>query len=137
MGKGVEYVNPPGARKVAGLYSHVAITEGGRLAHIAGQVASDDSGNPVAPGDVARQVPAVYDAIGAILKGLGVGFSDVASYTTYVVGTENRDAWMKARSAVYERIYPDKKYPPNTLLYISGLVRPEYVVEVSAVVRLP
>lgn len=137
MGKGVQYVNPTTARKVTGLYSHVAITEAGRLAHIAGQVATDDGGQPVAPGDVAAQVPVVFDAIGGILKGLGVGFSDVASFTTYVVGTENREAWARARSAMYEKLYPDKAYPPNTLLYISGLARPEFVVEISAVVKLP
>lgn len=137
MGKSVVYTNPPGSRTNTGLYSHVAITEAGRLAHVAGQVAVDDAGTPIAPGDAAAQVPVVFANIEDILKGLGAGFADVASFTTYIVGTENREAWAKARSAVYARIYPDKKYPPNTLLYISGLARPEWLVEIQAVVRLP
>lgn len=36
------YTNPPGSPPIFGAYSHVAIVEPGRLAFIAGQVATDE-----------------------------------------------------------------------------------------------
>jgi enamine deaminase RidA (YjgF/YER057c/UK114 family) len=137
MKRGVTYVNPPGASPIFGAYSHVAIMEPGRMAHIAGQVAVDDKGQFVAPGDFAGQVPAVFDNIERILKGLGVGFDSIVGLTTYVVGEANLKPWFEARTKVYERIYPDKSYPPNTLVVVSGLNRPELLLEIAAIARLP
>jgi enamine deaminase RidA (YjgF/YER057c/UK114 family) len=137
MNRPVSYLNPPNAPPVAGMYSHVAIAEAGRLAFIAGQVAIDAKGEMVGANDLAAQVPVVFDNIGRIVKDLGAGFSDVVEFTSYIVGPDSREPWFKARSEVYARLFPGKAYPPNTLLIISGLVRPELLVEVSAIVRLP
>lgn len=136
MGKHVTYINPKSAPK-PGLYSHVAIADGGRIAYIAGQTSVDMAGNPVSPTDFAGQIPVVYDHIGRILKELGADFSDVLQYTTYLVGTDKREAWQKGRMELYKKLYPDGKYPPNTLLIISGLARPEYLLEISAIARIP
>lgn len=137
MSKTVTYLNPETAPKPSGLYSHVAIAEAGRLAFIAGQVAVDMQGNIVAPGDCAGQVPAVFANLGRILDGLGAKFSDVVELTTYIVGPESRAPYFESRSKVYAQLFPNGSYPPNTLLIISGLVRPEMLVEISMVVRLP
>ena len=136
MGKNVTYINPKTASK-PGMYSHVAIAEGGRIAYIAGQTSVDMAGNPVSPTDFAGQIPVVYDHIGRILKELGADYSDVLQYTTYLVGTDKREAWQKGRMELYKKLYPDGKYPPNTLLIISGLARPEYLLEISAIARIP
>ena len=136
MGKHVTYINPKSASK-PGMYSHVAIADGGRIAYIAGQTSVDMAGNPVSPTDFAGQIPVVYDHIGRILKELGADFSDVLQYTTYLVGTDKREAWQKGRAELYKKLYPDGKYPPNTLLIISGLARSEYLLEISAIARVP
>jgi hypothetical protein len=39
---------------------------------------------------------------------------------------------MKARAAVFPQLFPDGVYPPNTLLVVSSLVRPELLVEIEA-----
>ena len=137
MTRAVTYLDPPGAVPRLGRYSHVATTTAGRLAFVAGQVAVDESGELVAPGDLAAQVPVVFDNVGRILYGLGVGFADVLEFTSYLTGDDARLGWYAARDAVYDRLYPDGVYPPNTLLIISGLARPEFRVEISAIVRLP
>ena len=136
MGKGVTYSNPPSAPQ-PGLYSHVAIAEPGRIAYIAGQTSVTMAGKPVSANDFAGQIPVVFDHIGRILKDLGADYSDVLQFTTYLVGLDNREAWQKGRAALFATIYPDKKYPPNTLLIVNGLARPEYLLEISAIVRLP
>jgi enamine deaminase RidA (YjgF/YER057c/UK114 family) len=136
MDKGVTYLNPKEAPK-PGMYSHAAIAEpGGRIAYIAGQTSVDMTGNPLAPGDFAGQIPVVYENLGRVFKGLGCDYSDVLQYTTYLVGVDKREAWQKGRVELYKKIYPDGKYPPNTLLIIEGLARPEYLLEISAIVRL-
>ena len=38
---------------------------------------------------------------------------------------------------MFPTIFPEGDYPPNTLLVIDGLVREEFLVEVSAVAALP
>jgi enamine deaminase RidA (YjgF/YER057c/UK114 family) len=137
MTRSVTYVNPPGAPAPGGLFSNVAIVEPGRIAHIAGQVAMDANGAPVAAGDFAAQVERVFANLEAVLGGVGAGFGDVAEFTTYVVGAQHLPAWFEARTRVYARIYPAKAYPPNTLLVVDRLVRPEYLLEISAIARLP
>lgn len=137
MTRPVTYVNPPSAPRVIGMYSHVALAEPGRLAFIAGQVSVDAAGDMVAANDLAGQVPVVFGNIGKILDGLGATFADVVEFTTYLVGPESRQPWFDARAGIYAALYPDGKYPPNTLLIISGLNKPEMLVEISAIVRVP
>jgi enamine deaminase RidA (YjgF/YER057c/UK114 family) len=137
MKRPITLLNPPSVAPIAGLASHVAIAEAGRLAFIAGQVSTAPDGSIIAPGDFAGQVPAVFDNLGRILGDLGAGFTDVVEFTTYLVGEDKRAAWFEGRSRVFERLFPGKVYPPNTLLIISGLARAEYLLEVSAIVRLP
>ena len=137
MSKTVTYLNPPGAPAPLGLYHNVAIAEPGRLAFIAGQVAVDAQGEIVGPHDVAAQTPVVLENIGLILKGLGITFAEVLEFNTYIVGPESREPWFAARTEAYNRFFPEGNYPPNTLLIIGGLARPELSVEISAVARLP
>ena len=133
----VSYMNPPSAPKPQGLYSNVAIVEPGRMAYIAGQVCVDKSGTIIGAGDLAAQINQVFANLEAILKDLGAGFTDVVEFTTYLVGRDTLAPWMKARTDVYARIFPAKSYPPNTLLIIDQLVRPEFKLEISAIARIP
>jgi hypothetical protein len=44
---------------------------------------------------------------------------------------------MKARAEVFPGYFPDGVYPPNTLLIISSLVKPELLVEIEAMAVKP
>ncbi len=136
MSKGVTLLNPKSAPK-PGMYSHVAIAEpGGRIAYVAGQTSVDMAGNPVSGTDFAGQIPVVFGHLGRIFEELGCDYSDVLQYTTYLVGTDKRDTWQKGRAELFKTLYPDGKYPPNTLLIVNGLAKPEYLLEISAIIRL-
>ena len=135
MSKGVTLLNPKSAPK-PGMYSHVAIAEPGRIAYVAGQTSVDMSGNPVSAADFTGQIPVVFGNLGHIFQELGCDYTDVLQYTSYLVGTDKREAWQKGRAELFKTIYPDGKYPPNTLLIVSGLAKAEYLLEVSAIVRL-
>jgi enamine deaminase RidA (YjgF/YER057c/UK114 family) len=137
VAKAVTYLNPPSSTPPAGMYSHVARMAAGELAFIAGQVAVDRSGATVGVGDVAAQVNQVFANIGDILKDLGADFEQVVQLTTYLTGADSIPAFMSARSTLFPRLFPGGVYPPNTLLVIDRLVKPEFVVEVAAIARLP
>ena len=132
---GVTYVNPPSAPPVQGMYSHVA--RAGELAFIAGQVAIDAKGNPVGVGDLSAQVNQVFENLGLILKDLGADFESVVQFTTYLTSADSIPIWMSARSALFPRLFPGGKYPPNTLLVIDRLVKPEFMLEIEAIARVP
>lgn len=136
MKRKVTYRNPP-ASPPSGMYSHVSIAEAGRIAHIAGQTSVDTAGTPVFAGDIGGQAEQVFANLETVLQDLGAGFTDVLAFTTYVVGREHQSGWTEARKRIFERIYPDKSYPPNTFLLISGLARPEFLLEIAVTVRLP
>jgi enamine deaminase RidA (YjgF/YER057c/UK114 family) len=137
MTKGVTYVNPPSAPPVQGMYSHVARMAPGELAFIAGQVAIDAKGNPVGVGDLAAQVNQVFENLGKILKDLGTDFESVVQFTTYLTNADGIPTWMSARSALFPKLFPGGKYPPNTLLVIDRLVKPEFLLEIEAIARVP
>jgi enamine deaminase RidA (YjgF/YER057c/UK114 family) len=134
---GVTYVNPPSATPPAGMYSHVARMAPGELAFIAGQVSVDKSGASVGVGDMEAQVSQVFTNIGDILKDLGSDFAQVVQLTTYLTSADNLQAFMSARAALLPKLYPGGKYPPNTLLIIDRLVKPEFLIEVAAIARVP
>lgn len=134
---GVTYINPPSVPQPAGMYSHVARMAPGELAFIAGQVAVDAKGNPVGDGDLAAQVKQVFQNLGGILKDLSTDFESVVQFTTYLTKAENIPAWMAARGEVYPKLFPGGKYPPNTLLVIDRLVKPEFLLEIEAIARVP
>jgi enamine deaminase RidA (YjgF/YER057c/UK114 family) len=135
--KPVTYLNPPSATPPAGMYSHVARVAPGELAFIAGQVAVDRSGTSVGVDDLAAQVNQVFANIGDILKDLGSGFDQVVQLTTYLTSADSIPAFMSARAALFSRLYPDGKCPPNTLLIIDRLVKPEFLIEVAVIARVP
>jgi enamine deaminase RidA (YjgF/YER057c/UK114 family) len=135
--KAVTYLNPPSSTPPAGMYSHVARMAPGELAFIAGQVAVDRSGTTVGVGDLAAQTGQVFANIGDILQDLGSGFDQVVQLTTYLTSADSIPAFMSARAALFPRIYPGGAYPPNTLLVIDRLVKPEFLIEVAAIARVP
>ena len=134
---GVSYLNPAGAPPVQGLYSHVARVAPGELAFIAGQVAIDAQGNVVGAGDVGLQAAQVFANLGILLQELGSDFTAVVQFTTYLTSADNIPAFMAARSQLFAQLFADGKYPPNTLLVVERLVKPEFLLEVEAIARLP
>ena len=129
-------VNSSQAPQPIGAYSQAVRVKAGELVFLAGQVGIDADGN-LAGGDVASQTRQVFANLGKVLEAVGASFSNVVEFTTYLVGEESIQPFIETRTEVFPGILPDGDYPPNTLLVIDGLVRPEFLVEVKAVAALP
>jgi enamine deaminase RidA (YjgF/YER057c/UK114 family) len=124
----VPEITPP-----AGMYSHVSHDTGLGLFFVAGQLSFDPSGNIVGKGDFAAQMRQVFANLEGALKAAGCGFADVLKFTTYLTRASDIQAFMDTRRELYATIFPDGKYPPNTLLIISRLVDPECLIEIEAI----
>ena len=128
--------NPEGMAKPLGLYSHVARSKAGEYLHIAGQVSIDRAGEVVGSGDFGAQMRQTYDNLRTALESAGAGFADVIKYTTYITRKEDLPAYRAVRNELYEELYPDGDYPPNTLLVVVGLVNDALLVEIEAVAAI-
>ncbi len=130
-GSAPEFLNPPSVGEPIGAYSHVA--KSGDTYFVAGQVAIDRQGNVVGDGDLAAQLTQTFANIGDILSSLGLGFANVAQMTTYLTQRTHVAEFYEARRVLFPSLFVDAMYPPNTLLIIAGLVRPELLIEVQLI----
>jgi enamine deaminase RidA (YjgF/YER057c/UK114 family) len=135
-GRNVDYLNPGTACAPSGLYSQVAKVDSGPLAFIAGQHALDAHGNCVGIYDFDAQFEQVFENLGAVLEGLNAGFEDIVKLTTYLVQSEHIEKFMRARAALFPRLFANESYPPNTLVVVDCLVKEELLIEVEAVARV-
>ena len=131
----IDYINPPGAGPAQGLYSHVARVPAGTLLFIAGQLAVGREGEIVGKRNFERQFQQVFENLGTVLAGMGIGWGDVAKFTTYLVHSQDIETFMRARAALFPKLFPDGRHPPNTLLVVDRLVKEEFLLEVEAIAR--
>lgn len=125
-----EIIHPKSVHSTQGVgYSHVARV--GNTLYIAGQIALDRSGNLVGKGDIEAQCRQVYANLGAILGELGGGMHNLVKCTTYLTDRASLQGFRKVRNETLR-----EPFPPNTLVFISGLASPDYLVEIEAVAVL-
>lgn len=133
----VRYHNPANLHQPAGQYSHVAIGEQGRLAVLAGQIPLDQDSALVGLDDIGAQFEQAFRNVKTILDDLGAQPSDILELRTFLVGEENLAALRQARESLFTEYFDDDRYPPSTLLIVSGLASPEIKVELAATVLVP
>jgi len=117
-------------------YSHAVVTMG-RTAFLAGQVAVDADGNLVGAGDLGAQTRQALANLELVLDALGASWQDVAKLGWYVVDVTQVQAIRDARDEVLRPALGEVPNPASTLVQVAALFRPEFLVEVDAVVALP
>jgi enamine deaminase RidA (YjgF/YER057c/UK114 family) len=114
--------------KPLGQYSHVARVKSGETLYIAGMLAAGDSFD--------AQLSGVFSQIEKALQSAGAGWGNVVQFTTYLVHSQDIPKFMQWRVREFPRMFPDGRYPPNTLLIIDRLVQEQYLVEVQTIAAL-
>ena len=100
-------IEPDGVAPPMGPHTHAwRVPAGAEWLYISGQVAVDQSGQVVGPGDIGAQVQQVFRNVEGVLVGAGFEFADVVKFTTYLVRAEDMEAYRKARAAVYDSCFP-------------------------------
>ena len=127
---------PKGFGAPLGMYSHGMIAPGGELLVVAGQVGMTADGQ-VAVGDVVAQTKRALENVRAVVEAGGATMRDVIRLQTFLTRADDISGFMKARGELFPEYFPDRVYPPNTLLVVSRLVRPELLVEIEAIAVRP
>jgi enamine deaminase RidA (YjgF/YER057c/UK114 family) len=118
-----------------GLTANPAFSPGvrvGELLFISGQVAQDNDGNTVGVGDCEAQTRQVMSRIQTIAAAAGASMADVVKITTFIINIDDYAAFSRVRSETF----PNNP-PGSSTVVVAGLVRPEFLVEVEAVVHIP
>ena len=113
-------------------YSHGVTVSGGHTTWTAGQVAFDADGNLVGEGDIVAQTRRVFENLAAVLAEAGATWSDVVKLNYFVTDMSRVE---EIRAVRNEFLDPDR-LPASTLVQVAGLVRPELLIEVEAIVVL-
>jgi enamine deaminase RidA (YjgF/YER057c/UK114 family) len=136
MGQMIDKFNPPNVHEPDG-YSHVTISNAGRLAHLAGQCPLDLSGEVVGkPGDYGAQTGQVIANCLAVLEAAGATPAEVVRSVVYVVSPDSG-----VLSAVWRQLNASPLAPAfttaSTLLGVASLGYRGQLVEVDLTAALP
>jgi enamine deaminase RidA (YjgF/YER057c/UK114 family) len=129
----VRYSNPPGMSSPP-TYSHVVEVNGPhRTVYLAGQTGADASGK-VAEGFRGQAVQ-VFENTKTALASVGGGFEHIVKLNSYLTNIEVNAAEFREVRASY---FPNRSaLPASTLLQVSRLANPAYLLEVEVIAVLP
>ena len=124
--------NAPGVVKPFGIFSSAAWQPEGKVLHISGHVAQDPDGNTVGVGDIRVQTRQTLTNIQAVLSSVGGEMSDIAKVTVFVTDMSTLADIHAVRAEFF-----DLPYSASTLVEVSRLVDPEWMIEIEAVAVIP
>jgi 2-iminobutanoate/2-iminopropanoate deaminase len=104
----------------------------GNLLFVSGCVSLDADGKLVGEGDVVAQARRVFENIRLCLAAAGASFADVVKVTTFLTDISDRARINPVRQEFFGNVRP-----ASTLVEVSALVLPEFLIEVEAVAVLP
>jgi enamine deaminase RidA (YjgF/YER057c/UK114 family) len=116
-------------------YSHIAKVNKGTLIYLAGQVSSDASGKLVGEGDFEAQAEQVFRNLKIAVEAAGGSLADIVKLNIYLVAEVDQAEVPKLR-AVRDRYVNVARPPASTLVVVSRLARPGWLVEIEAVAAL-
>ena len=131
----IKIFNPPGLAKPAGTYSQIAHAKTQEVVFIAGQVPTDVSGALVGKGNFEAQCAQTFGNIHTALRAVGADWNNVVQFTSFLVRAEDAAAFRAYRGREFPKLFPGGP-PPNTLLIISRLADPDYLLEVQTIAAL-
>jgi enamine deaminase RidA (YjgF/YER057c/UK114 family) len=115
-------------------FSHAAISEPGRLLHLAGQVAWDADGALVGPGDLAAQARQCLANLKAVLADQGLGPQHLVRIRTYVVNhTPDK---LEPVGMALGQFWGDVIPAPNTWIGVQALALPDFLIEIEGTAAL-
>ena len=124
----VRHLNPPALSKPIG-YTHVVVPLKGRLVFVSGQVATDSGGNIVGKDDFKAQAKQVFENLKTAVEAAGGTMPDVAKINVYATDLSQIPAYRDVRAQ-----YFTANLPASTLVQVVRLARPEFLLEIEAIV---
>jgi enamine deaminase RidA (YjgF/YER057c/UK114 family) len=137
MSVDIRISNPEGLGQPLGQYSQITrVKNASEWLFIAGQLSTDIAGNMIGADDFDAQCRQVFKNIEAALKSAEAGWGNIVQFTTYLVHSQDIPKFMAYRKREFPKLFPDGKYPPNTLLMVDRLVGESFLVEVQPIAAI-
>jgi enamine deaminase RidA (YjgF/YER057c/UK114 family) len=130
----VRYINPDSLNKNPA-FTNVVVVEGNvKTVHIGGQDALNASGEIVGKGDIVAQTEQILANVRAALEAGGARPEHIIKWNIYVVEGQS----LQAGFAAFQNAWPEVPNPPAiTVVFVSGLAHPDFLVEMDAVAVVP
>ena len=121
-----QLINPPELHPAPG-FSHVAVAEGTRVVHLAGQVALDREFGIVGGDDLGEQTRAAMRNVEAALTAAGASWDDVVRRTIYTLHPTEYETI----TAAIDEVTGGAEHPAQTIVGVTGLAVPGLLIEVE------
>jgi len=124
-----EQIRSDKVREPMGHFSHaIAIEAKGKLVFISGMTARRPDGSIAGIGDIEAQTRQVCENIKSAVESAGGTMDDVCRVDVYVRNIEHFEKIHKVR-----REYFKAPAPASTMVEVTKMVSPEYLIEISAI----
>lgn len=131
-GFSITYSNPTGLWTSPRL-TQVVEVQGARMLYLSGQTPADADYKTHSK-DFIEQAHAVYDNIETALKAVDATLQNIVKTTTYLIDAAHLQALREVRLERYKNLAAP---PANTLLFVSRLAEPEFLIEIDVVAAIP
>ena len=121
-----QLINPPELHPAPG-FSHVAVAEGTRVVHLAGQVALDREFGVVGGDDLGEQTRAAMRNVEAVLTAAGAAWGDVVRRTVYTL----HPTQYETITAAIDDVTGGAEHPAQTIVGVTGLAVPGLLIEIE------
>ena len=119
---------PPGVAPNPALSPGIQV---GDFLFVSGNVGQDQNGNLVGEGDCEAQSRQVMANIRVIVEAAGATMADVVKITCFLTDVADYPAYSKVRAETFP-----SSPPASSTVMVVALVRPEFLVEVEAIVNI-
>lgn len=106
----------------------IRVSQAQSILFLSGQVAYTADGSPAHRGDFKAQARGAYQAIKDLVESQGGTLANVVKLTTYVTDMRYRVDLPPIREEFF-----GKKGPASTLVEISALAHPDWMIEIEAI----
>jgi len=124
----IEKFSAPGVFDPATYSQGIKVTQAQTILFLSGQVAYTADGSPAFRGDFKAQARGACEAIKALVESQGGTLANVVKITTYVTDMRYRLDLAPIREEFF-----GKKGPASTLVEISALAHPDWMIEIDAI----
>ena len=116
-----------------GIFSQATVIEArGKLVFISGMTAKRPDGSIAGIGDIDTQTRQVCENVKAAVEAAGGTMNDICRVDVYVKDINDFAAIHKVR-----REYFRAPLPASTMVEVSSMVSPDYLIEINAIAVLP
>jgi enamine deaminase RidA (YjgF/YER057c/UK114 family) len=99
----------------------------GNVVEVTGTVAADEEGRVIGRNDAYKQTRCIYQKIEKVLQQAGASMKDVVRVRMFVTDISLWEEYGRAHSEFFKQIKPC-----NTMVEVSALIEPDYLIEIEA-----